>query len=230
MDEHSLRLEVATCCRLAEYLGLFDFSGHVSARVGDTDTLLINGRDKVRSSLGPQDMVKTNLKGESLEEGAKPPSEVHIHTAIYRRRPDVKAVAHLHSPAIIALSGGGKAFVPVIYRASIFAEGVPVYDDCRGIASAERGDALAETLGQRRAVIIRSHGSVAVAESVKALFYTSLYLEENARNLITIYQMGEPRVLRKEELEEGNSQWFWNPRLFDKVWNYYLDKAGLNLK
>ncbi len=77
---------------------------------------------------------------------------------------------------------------------------------------------------------MRSHGSVVAAESVKALFYTCLYLEENARNLITIYQMGEPHGLKPEELAEGNSQWFWNPRLFDKVWNYYLDKAGLREK
>ena len=77
---------------------------------------------------------------------------------------------------------------------------------------------------------MRSHGSVVAAESVKALFYTSLYLEENAKNLIMIYQMGEPRTLRDEEIAEGSGDWFWQPRLFDKVWNYYLDKAGIKFK
>lgn len=230
MDENTLRLEVAICCRLAEYLGLFDFSGHISARIPNTDRILINSRDKTRSSLGPQDIIKTNLEGEALEKGAKPPSEVYIHTAVYQRRTDVNAVAHLHSPAIIALSAGGKAFLPVIYRASIFADGVPLYDDCRAITSADRGNALAETLGQKRAAIIRGHGSVVVAESIKALFLTSLYLEDNAKNLIAAYQMGRPCVLREEELAEGNSLWFWNPRLFEKMWTYYLDKAGIKLQ
>lgn len=51
MDERTLQQEVATCCRLSEYLGLFDFSGHVSARVQGTDAVLINSRDSVRSNI-----------------------------------------------------------------------------------------------------------------------------------------------------------------------------------
>jgi ribulose-5-phosphate 4-epimerase/fuculose-1-phosphate aldolase len=229
MDEKSLRLEVATCCRLAEYLGFFDFSGHISARIPGTDTILINSRDTTRSSIGPQDIVKANLKGESLKKGSEPPSEVYIHTAVYERRPDVFAVAHLHSRSLSVLSAAGKTFVPVTYRASIFGRGVTVLDDCRAVTSAERGRVLAEKLGEGRALIMRSHGSVVAAESVKALFYTSVYLEENARNLITIYQMGEPWTLREEEIAEGSGDWFWKPRLFDKVWYYYADKAGIKL-
>lgn len=228
MEENALRLEVATCCRLVEYLGLFDFSGHASARIEGEGAFLINSRDSVRSSIGPQDIIRVNLQDGVSPQEVMSPTEVHIHTAIYRCRPDVNAVAHLHSPEVIALSVAGKAYVPVIPRGSIFADGVPLQDDSRSVNSLELGTVLANTLGRRRAVILRGHGSVVVADSVKALLFYSLSLELNARAQLAAYQAGEqPCVLREEEIREGNR--LYGQRLFEKAWDYYVDKAALKL-
>lgn len=227
MDEHSLRRAVAGCCRLSEYLGLFDFSGHVSARMPGADTLFINSRDSVRSDIRPRDIVKVRIKDGVAEEGTAAPTEVYIHTAIYQRRPDVQAVAHLHSPAVIALSVAKKKFMPVIPRGSVFAEGVPEYDDSRTVNSPASGRALADVLGERRAVILCAHGSVVAAESVKALLFYALSLELNAGDQLAAYHAGEqPRVLREEEIRAGNR--LYGQRLFEKAWDYYADKAALN--
>lgn len=226
MDENTLRLEVATCCRLSEYLDLFDFSGHISSRIPGTDCIFINSRKSVRSNIEPQDIIKFNLKDPGAGEGSLAPSEVHIHTAIYQHRPDVNAVAHLHSPAVIALSVTGKKFIPVIYRSYMFGAGVPFYDDSRTVSSLNDGNVLAETLGQRRAVIMRGHGSVVVADTLPALLYYSLSLELNARNQLAAYQAGvTPLPLRQEEIAEGNRH--FGQKSFDKAWQYYLHKAGL---
>lgn len=230
MEEEALRAEVAACCRLSEYLGLFDFSGHASARIPGADAIFINSRDSVRSGIEPLDIIRVKLQDGPQDrvspQGVMPPTEVHIHTEIYRRRPDVNAVAHLHSPAVIALSVAGKAYVPVIPRGSVFADGVPLYDDSRSVNSPGAGAVLAEVLGQRRAVILRAHGSVVVADSVKGLLFYSLSLELNAREQLAAYQAGEqPRLLREEEVREGNR--LYGQRLFEKAWDYYVEKAGL---
>jgi len=227
MDENSLRRAVAGCCRLSEYLGLFDFSGHVSARMPGADTLFINSRDSVRSNIRPRDIVKVRVDDGATEEGKAAPTEVYIHTAIYQRRPDVQAIAHLHSPAVIALGVAKKEFIPVIPRASLFAGGVPLYDDSRTVNSPDSGKMLVEVLGERRAVILRAHGSVVAAESVKALLFYALSLELNARGQLAAYHAGEqPRALREEEIREGNR--LYGQRLFEKAWDYYADKAALN--
>lgn len=226
MDENTLRLEVATCCRLLEYLGLFDFSGHASARIQGTDFILINSRKSVRSNIQPQDIIKVNLKDDVFETGSLAPSEVYIHTLIYRHRPDVNAIAHTHSPAVIGLSTAGKKFVPIIYRGYIFVDGVPLYDDSRTVCSVDTGKDLAETLGQRQAVIMRGHGSVVVADNMKALLFYSLSLELNAKYQLTVYQTGEqPRPLSREEMEEGKRH--FGHKTFEKAWQYYVDKAAL---
>ena len=225
MKDDLLRIEVATCVRMLEYLGLVDFSGHVSCRIPGANTILINPWGASRNSLSPQDIVKASLSGEPLEEGVDLPMEIHIHTSIYRRRPEVNAVTHLHPPITTALSAAGRDYVPVIYHGAIFAAGVPVYDDCSHVNTLQKGDALAAVLGPRRAAIMRGHGAVVAAESVKGAFLGSVYLEDNAKTLLDAYKIGEPCPLREDELRAGEH--IWREATFEKIWTYYQQKSGI---
>lgn len=225
MSKDELRIEVATCVRMLEYLGLIDFSGHVSSRFPETESMLINSWGAGRHGVGPQDIIEANLAGEPIEKNVKLPSEVHIHASIYRHRAEINAIAHLHPPATTALSTAGKDYVPVVHHGAIFAEGVPIYDDCGHVNTREKGDALARELGFCRAVIMRGHGAVVVAESVKGSFFGSVYLEDNAKKLLEAYKMGKPVALREDELKIGDH--IWRQSQFEKIWNYYLEKSGI---
>jgi ribulose-5-phosphate 4-epimerase/fuculose-1-phosphate aldolase len=226
MDEQKLKIEVASCCRLFESLGLFDFSGHASVRIAGSDTFLMNSRDSVRSSITPTDIIKVDLDGKSLEKGVEPPSEVFIYTAIYQLCPDVHAIAHLHSPEIISLSVCGKAYVPVIARGAVFSDGFPVLEDSRLINSRDRGVALAKALGSNRGLMLRGHGSVVVGESIKEVFFRGYFAELNARYQMDAYRTGQqPLRLPEEEINEANGH--YHGRLYEKVWNYYYRKANI---
>src|SRR5574340_854429 len=224
-SEEKLRTEVALCVRMLEYLGLIDFSGHVSCRIPGTDTFYINSWGASRHRLTPADIVKSDLAGRPREEGVILPSEINIHTSVYKFRPDISAVAHLHPPVVTALSAAGKEYVPVMHHGAIFHAGVSVLDDCTHVNTVEKGDAVATVLGPRRAMIMRGHGAVVVAESVMGLFFGSVYLEDNAKKLAQVYMMGgTPKVLRPDELETTKK--IWRQNQFDKVWNYYVETSG----
>jgi L-ribulose-5-phosphate 4-epimerase len=152
-------------------------------------------------------------------EGALP-SEAYIHSSIYNLRTDVNAIAHLHSPAVISLSISGRPIFPAVISGAIFADGIPIYPDSRLVNSTVRGEHLARALGNARAVIIRGHGSVVVAESIKSLFFACIYFERNAERLREAYQIGNPQPLPPEELEEMR-QWLSKERVHDKIWDYY---------
>jgi ribulose-5-phosphate 4-epimerase/fuculose-1-phosphate aldolase len=154
------------------------------------------------------------------------PIELPIHSEIYRQRPDIFAVAHLHPPITTILSIAAKPYVPVIFHGAIFAGGVPVYDDCRLVNTQERGKALAKILGPLRAAIIRGHGAVVTAASVPAVFLTSVYLEENAHLLYKACAVGQPQALNDMELSEGPN--LLHPRVIKKLWSYHIDKAGID--
>lgn len=228
MDEATIRDELAACVRMLEYLGLIDFSGHVSFRVPGTETFFINpwGGEVGPHRVRPEDIVRADLDGNPLDPGGVLPSEKDIHASVYRRRPDVNAVAHLHPPVTTALSVAGRPYLPVMHHGAIFHAGVSVVDDCRHVNTREKGDAVADALGERRATIMRGHGAVVVAESVKGVFFGSVYLEDNACKLADAYQMGgQPQALREEELAAAAR--VWRQDQFEKVWDYYRDKAGV---
>ncbi len=226
MSEKELQIEVAMCVRMLEYLGLIDFSGHVSCRIPGTDSMFINSWGASRHRLGPSDIVKSDMNGKPLEAGVILPSEKFIHTSVYKFRPDINAVAHLHPPVTTALSAAGKEYVPVMHHGAIFHAGVSVHDDCGHVNTVEKGDAIAASLGPRRAVIMRGHGAVVAAESVMGVFFGSVYLEDNAKKLADVYKMGaKPVVLREDELRESKK--IWRQDQFDKIWNYYVETSGV---
>ena len=229
MNEQDLRLEVAECNRLLEYMGLIDFSGHVSARIPGTDQVIINNYGTNRCGIKPGDLIKVNLEGKLLEGSGQPPIETPIHTSVYRARPDVFAVAHIHPPHATALFLSGRPFLPVIFHGSIFAAGVPLYNDSRHVDTVARADAMTKALGNARVVAIRGHGATVATESVKSCFFACVYLEDNCQKLLQAYQAGgSPIGLPREEIDEGQDR-IWRDRQFNKIWNYYKEKSGVDL-
>jgi ribulose-5-phosphate 4-epimerase/fuculose-1-phosphate aldolase len=222
MDD--VKQALADCCRLLEANALIDFSGHVSCRI-DAETFLINSYGKSRSQVGPDDMVAARLDGTPVNEGYMLPSEIHIHSSVYRFRNDVHAIAHLHSPAVISLSIARRPIFPSIFQGTLFADGIPIYKDARHVNTAARGDRLATTLGNAKVVIIQGHGSVVAAENIKMLFYFCIYFEKNAQRLLEAYHAGNPEPLSTEAQAEGKEA-LSKARIANKVWEYYFSKMS----
>lgn len=231
----NLRMKIATCNRMMEWLGLMDFNGHVSARVPDTNTILINSWGKSRSSITPKDIIRVDMQGKAMDKNVHAPKETPLHVAIYRERPDVRAVSHIHSPMVIILSIINQKIIPVTPHGTIFPlSGVPVYNDSRLIDSLERGTKVARKLGEGRAVILRAHGAAVAEKSIEGLFYVSFCLEDNAQKLYWALKVGRPRVLRGEEIDEYKNAYSKRlnsehpEREFTKAWSYYRDKANVD--
>ena len=78
-------------------------SSNYSTRLTASQALLtVSG--KHRGQLGPDDVLATDLAGNSLEPGKKPSAETLLHTQLYSWRPDIGAVLHTHSVNATVLS------------------------------------------------------------------------------------------------------------------------------
>lgn len=80
--------------------------------------------------------------------------------------------------------------VPMRHFAYKFPDGLPVHPDPTHIRSNEQGDAVAATLGNGTACLLRSHGTVVVSDRIDILFMDCLDIEENARTLLSAIQPG----------------------------------------
>lgn len=225
--EARLRAEIAACTRILVGEGVMDYSGHVSARLPDGNTFLIQPMATPRGELRPDDMIEVGIDGlpRGFGQTAVPPAELFIHSEIYRGRPELQAIAHCHPEnAILFTLAAGVTLVPVRNHASRWAAGIPVHPDPGHINSAELGAALAGTLRDCFAMLIRAHGIVVVAESVPALLADTIHFEENARAQLAASQLGPVVPLSADDMVAFLSR-FDRVRHAEKLWSYYTDKA-----
>jgi HCOMODA/2-hydroxy-3-carboxy-muconic semialdehyde decarboxylase len=201
------RDELVIANRILVNLGVLDAFGHVSARTAaGADTFLLS-RNRAPGLVTVADVVTYDLDGESADDRA-PYLERFIHAEIYRRRPDVMAVVHSHSPTVVPFSVVKTPLRAVLHMAGFLADRpTPVFEirDIGGdgtdllITSAKLGQGLAETLGEGAVALMRGHGSVAVGESLRTAVYRAVYTEVNARAQAEALALGEPTYLTRDE-------------------------------
>ena len=98
-----MRRDVALANRIVHAAGLVTAFGHVSARVpGSAETFVFPTRASPALADASRLLV-LDLDGNRREGQGEPKTEFWIHARIYAARPDVGAVAHVHSPACVVL-------------------------------------------------------------------------------------------------------------------------------
>ena len=229
-EQQSLAEKLALACRLLYMEGLVDHGGLVGARIPETGNLILNPRE-MRGTTGrhpglmaAEDMVVVDPQGARVAGTNNPPSETPIFTGVFAARPDVMAVFHLHLEYATLFSVVGKPLRPIGVTGAPFGEEVPGHADPTLIQRPGQGVALARTLGDRLAVILRGHGAVIVGESIEEAFVASVMLEDNALRLYRASQIGTPLALEGAQLAEAKSQ-IWHPKVIAKMWTFYNMKG-----
>src|SRR5918912_1045879 len=153
-DLAALREDVALANRIVHRVGLVSAFGHVSARIPDQPAFLFPTRASPALARAERLLI-LDVDGNILQGEGTPNTEFWIHARIYAARPDVGAVAHVHPPACVALGQLGQTVRVMHNTAAGFSDGVPVFERPGLIRSRELGDAVAATLGSRRAMLLR---------------------------------------------------------------------------
>ena len=219
-----LREQLADALSMMERAEVIDFNGHMSCRLPGTDHILINSGKSVRSNLTAADVIEIDLDGKPVGHDVAPPMEFHLHSAIYRRRPDVNAVAHTHPLWSTLFSSAGEKVEPVTMQAAVMG---PVQTFARTASINQRplAEELAEALGAHRVIMLRSHGAVTVGADIVEAFVIAIYLEETARRQYMARGIGTPYALTAAEVDTIGAN-LRRPHLLRKVWDYHHAKLG----
>ena len=179
MALEELRRDVALANRIVHAAGLVSAFGHVSARIPGSDSFLFPTRASPALAEAGR-LLLLDLDGNKLQGDGEPNTEFWIHARIYAARPDVGAVAHVHSPACVAVGQIGQSVLMLHNSAAIFLDGVPVFERIGLIRSRELGDEVAATLGQGRGMLLRGHGANVAETDVRRAAVAACFLEEAA--------------------------------------------------
>lgn len=109
--------------------GVLDGFGHISVRNERNPEHFLIARSMAPGLVTAADIVSCDLEGNVHDEqGRHTYVERFIHSEIYRCRPDVMAVIHSHSPAIITFGVTGARLRPICHMSGFLGAQVPVFE------------------------------------------------------------------------------------------------------
>lgn len=196
--EH-LRTQVAWACRILAMHGHADMTlGHVSAR-GQDGLIYIKRKDLGLDEITPEDVIGIDLDGNVVAGKGDTHLESVLHTEVYRARPDVGAITHTHPPYTTALGATDAKLTYNNHDALMFPEGLGRFDETAGLVTdANMGKAVADALGNRKAVLMHNHGVLVASTDVPWATYTALTLERAVMIQSIAATLGTPMPLSQE--------------------------------
>ncbi len=208
---------------------ILDGYGHISVRHPANASRFLLSRSLAPESVAAADIMEHDLDGNPVDgHGRTPYKERFIHSEIYRVRPDVKAVVHCHTPSLIPFGVTKKPLRPMYHQSAFLAAGVPVFEirDAGGmtnmlIETAPLGRALAKTLADRPALLMRGHGAVVVADTIPNVVGRSIYLDLNARIQLQAIALGGPIT----EISAEEAKKYAASDNYARAWELWKKKA-----
>lgn len=181
MEFTELAERLTTGCRILAEQDIVDAYGHLSARHPDNHVHFIINRGMSPALVTPEDFIVLDMDGKVVSGNGQPNAEWPIHACIYQARPDVGSVLHSHTrlSKIFSLSPRPLRGMLMV-SAPEWQGGLPVYRAPGLITNVDRGQALAQVLGDGSAALLRGHGDVVAASDVTSSVMTAITLKLNA--------------------------------------------------
>jgi len=200
MTERETRLEICEIGRRLYAKGLIaGADGNISVRL-PRGRLLTTPSGCSKGFMRPEDIVVTDLEGRPLG-GGKPSSEIRLHLAVYRKRPDAQAVVHAHPPKAVAFTVAGVSLEQCVMPEVLVYIGVIPTTRYATPSSAEGPQVIEELIEKHDALLLDRHGAVTVGRDLCEAWERMEKLEHFAEIVLTARQLGAVKTLSADELE-----------------------------
>lgn len=224
MDLDQLKDDIVTASHILHDQGIAAAFGHVSARIPGTDRFIFPPR--MSPALVRNDnLLELDIDGNQLGGDGRPNTEFWIHARIYKARPDVQSVCHVHPPSCVVLGALGETIRPLHASGAVFKNDVQVFDDVTLIRTRELGDQVAKTLGAHGAMLLRGHGVNVADKDVRRVCVMTLWMEEAANYQLRAMSAGRPRYFTTQELAVISPQ-VSGEEVSNRAWEYFSSRLG----
>ena len=228
--------ELIVATRILADQKVLDAFGHVSVRHPRDPGRYFIPRHRAPELAEISDLIEMNLNSEPVRPTEfRLYSERVIHGEIYKARPEVNAVCHHHSHAVLPFCISGRALVPVFHLPAVIGQ-VPFWDqrDEFGdtdmlVVKPEEGASLARALGPNWMVLMRRHGATVAGTSLRELTFRTVFGCENAALQSQAMVHGHVDQLSPGEIALSSAHSV-RPPSTNRAWDYWVrqvEKAGL---
>jgi ribulose-5-phosphate 4-epimerase/fuculose-1-phosphate aldolase len=231
-SENELIADLVSANRILYNRGIVDGFGHVSARSSLNKDRFLIARSMAPALVKKEDILTVDLNGRVCDDARSSYLERFIHSEIYRVRPDVMAIVHSHSVAVLPFTVVQDVQLrPICHMCGFIRHNAPVFEirEEAGEASdllirdRQLGEALARILGPNALVLMRGHGSTVVGNSIKQAVFRAVYTELNAVLQANAMRMGAATFLTEKEADAAAAT---NDGQIDRPWQLWLLEAA----
>lgn len=202
-DEAAIRAEILEAGRrLKDRFFVAANDGNISARLSPGE-IIITPTSVNKGDMSADMLLKVDPEGNVLSGSLKPTSEMKMHLAVFRRRPDVQAIVHAHPPTATGFATCRiRLDQDVILPEVVFGLGKIGFAEYGTPTTFEVPDAVEREIADCEAVLLANHGGLTVGESVMQAYYRMEVLEMYARVRLVTTLLGGAKALSEPQVAD----------------------------
>jgi L-fuculose-phosphate aldolase len=202
MNERQLKEQICEIGRRVYARGFAAANdGNISIRLNDRE-ILCSPTMVSKGFMKPEDLCKVDYEGKQLAGTRKRSSEILLHLAVYKHRPDVRAVVHCHPPHATAFAVAGVP-VPncVLPEVEVFLGEVPtaIYETP---GTQKFADTIVPHLKASNTIILANHGTVTFGPDLEKAYWNSEIIDAYCKILILARQLGKVNYFTQGQTQE----------------------------
>ncbi len=190
---------VAAGRRLYERRILASIEGNMSVRL-DSDRILATPSGVNKGFMSEDELIVTDLEG-TPEGGGKPSSEMFMHLAIYRERPDLNAIVHAHPKVATGYAVAGRQLPPAVLAEIVTTLGCIPIAPYGTPSTEELAEAVAGPIKMYDALLLANHGALTAGNSLPQAEERMYQLEHFAEVSLVAELLGGPKMFSLDEVE-----------------------------
>lgn len=186
--------------RLYERSYICGTEGNLSARIGD-DRFLITPAGVNKGLMGADDLVTCDMEGNRIEGMREPSTEIKLHSFIYKRRPDIRAVCHAHPLYATSFASAGIPLDRPVLPEIVGTLGIVPLAEYARPGTDDMAQSVSKYVGRFDALLLKSHGAVTLGTSIEDAFNRMEAVERYAGIILNAERLGGAKCLLPEEAE-----------------------------
>ncbi|MBX3414445.1 MAG: class II aldolase/adducin family protein [Pirellulales bacterium] len=175
--------------------------GNISYRIGENE-VVCSPTMICKGFMTPEDLCTVDLDGKQLSGRRKRTSEILLHLAIMRERPDVKSVVHCHPPHATAFAIAREPIPQcVLPEVEVFLGDIPIakYETP---GTQKFADTVLPFAKKTNVMILANHGTISYGTSVEQAYWWTEILDAYCRMLLLAKQLGRVNYFTEGETRE----------------------------
>ncbi len=175
--------------------------GNITVRL-DQSRILCSPTGVSKGMMRPDDLIIVDMQGNKIEGRLEGTTEIAMHLAVYKLRPDVGSVLHAHPPVATGFATAGRALNLALLPEVIIGLGCVPLAGYGLPGTPELLEPMLPLIPKYDALMMGNHGAVCYGEDVYKAFFRMETVEHFARITLVAELLGGPTVLPKGEVQK----------------------------